>query len=86
MTESVNATDTVPSNVDAERRVGLLTTSLVDTLGSFHHIFHRLVVAEFKFMDHLLTILDYANLTNNNNLQHTVADKTIQHNFSKCSF
>lgn len=61
-------TDIVPSNVDAERRVGLLTTSLVDTLGSFHHIFHRLVVAEFKFMDHLLTVLDYANLTDDSSI------------------
>lgn len=56
--------EAAPSNVDAERRVGLLPAPLVDALGSFHHVLHRLVVAQFEFVDHLLTVLDHADLSN----------------------
>lgn len=55
--------DTVPCYVDAESCVGLLSTPLVDTARSFHHFLNRFVVTEFEFMDHLLTILNDSNLS-----------------------
>lgn len=55
--------DTVPCYIDAKSCVGLLSTPLVDIARSFHHFLHRFVVAEFEFMDYLLTILNDSNLS-----------------------
>ncbi len=55
--------DIVPCYIDAKSRVGLLSASLVDTARPFHHFLNRFVVAEFEFMDHLLTILNDSNLS-----------------------
>lgn len=55
--------DTVPRYVDAKSCVGLFSTPLVDTARSFHHFLYRFVVAEFEFVDHLLTILNDSNLS-----------------------
>lgn len=55
--------DTIPCHVDAKGCVGLFATTLVDVASSFHHLLNRFVVAEFEFMDHLLTILNDSNLS-----------------------
>lgn len=55
--------DAVPRDVDAQSRVGLLPTSLVDAARSFHHFLHRFVVAEFEFVHHLLAILNNSDLS-----------------------
>lgn len=56
--------DTVPRYVDAKSCVGLLATPLVDAARSFHYFLNRFVVAEFEFMNHLLSILNNSNLWN----------------------
>lgn len=60
------AGDIVPCYVYTKSCVGLLSATLVDTARSLHHFFNWFVVAKFELMDHLLTVLNNSNLTENN--------------------
>lgn len=53
----------VPCHIDAKSCVGFLSTPLVYTARSFHHFLYWFVVTEFEFMDHLLTVLNDSNLS-----------------------